>query len=70
VLEGFLESVPTSSADPLVVVVADNGAMTGGREADSRIIHCHLPLDRNLGCGGAMNEAIRSLPSGAVLNGQ
>ena len=64
VLEGFLDSVPASSANPVCVVVADNGArdtvvarMTSASSAD------YLPLDRNRGYGGAMNEAIRSLPS-------
>lgn len=64
VLEGFLESVPGSSADLLVVVVADNGSndlavakITAASSAR------YLPLDHNLGYGGAMNEAIRSLPS-------
>ncbi len=62
VLEGFFESVPAASANPLVVVVADNGtddtavaAMTVASAAR------YLPLDRNLGYGGAMNAAIRSL---------
>ena len=64
VLEGFLASVPASSANPVCVVVADNGArdtvvarMTSASSAD------YLPLDRNRGYGGAMNAAIRSLPS-------
>jgi N-acetylglucosaminyl-diphospho-decaprenol L-rhamnosyltransferase len=62
VLEGFLDSVPAASANPLVVIVADNGtddaavaAMTVAATAR------YLPLDRNLGYGGAMNAAIRSL---------
>jgi len=63
VLEGFLQSVPQSSVTPVLVVVADNGTndatvaeltkASGGR---------YLPLPRNLGYGGAMNEAIGSLP--------
>ena len=47
VLEGFLASVPASSANPVCVVVADNGArdtvvarMTSASSAD------YLPLDR------------------------
>lgn len=64
VLEGFLESVPASSADPLLVVVADNGTNdpTVAKLTAASSAH-YLPLDRNLGYGGAMNEAIRSLPS-------
>ena len=64
VLEGFLESLPASSADPLIVVVADNGtndAAVAGLTAASSAHY--LPLDRNRGYGGAMNEAIRSLPA-------
>jgi N-acetylglucosaminyl-diphospho-decaprenol L-rhamnosyltransferase len=64
VLVGFLDSVPGSSVDPLVVVVADNDAhdlavaqLTAASSAR------YLPLDRNLGYGGAMNAAIGSLPS-------
>ncbi|MFM9920715.1 glycosyltransferase family 2 protein [Lacisediminihabitans sp. H27-G8] len=64
VLEGFLQSVPASSAAPLLVVVADNDSndpvvakLTAASSAH------YLPLSRNLGYGGAMNEAIRSLPS-------
>jgi len=64
VLEGFLESVPGSSADPLVVVVADNDSRDlAVAELTAASSARYLPLDRNLGYGGAMNEAIRSLPS-------
>jgi N-acetylglucosaminyl-diphospho-decaprenol L-rhamnosyltransferase len=64
VLEGFLASVPASSANHLAVVVADNGVndravakLTAASSAQ------YLPLERNLGYGGAMNAAIRSLSS-------
>jgi N-acetylglucosaminyl-diphospho-decaprenol L-rhamnosyltransferase len=64
VLEGFLESVPASSADPLMVVVADNGTNDVAVAQLTIASSAHyLPLDRNLGYGGAMNEAIRSLPA-------
>ena len=64
VLEGFLESVPASSADPVVIVIAnnDNTDATVAQLAAASSAH-YLPLDRNRGYGGAMNEAIRSLPS-------
>lgn len=64
VLEGFLESVPAASSYPLIIVVADNGTndttvalLTTASSAR------YLPLERNRGYGGAMNEAIRSLPA-------
>lgn len=64
VLEGFLESIPAASADPVTVVVADNGTndTTVARLATASSAR-YLPLARNLGYGGAMNEAIRTLPS-------
>jgi N-acetylglucosaminyl-diphospho-decaprenol L-rhamnosyltransferase len=63
VLEGFLESVPASSGDRLVVVVADNGTNDGAVAKLTAASSAHyLPLDRNLGYGGAINEAIRFLP--------
>ena len=64
VLEGFLESVPTSSAGPVVIVIANNDSAdaTVAQFAAASSAH-YLPLDRNRGYGGAMNEAIRSLPS-------
>jgi N-acetylglucosaminyl-diphospho-decaprenol L-rhamnosyltransferase len=64
VLVGFLDSVPGSSVDPLVVVVADNDAhdLTVARLTAASSAR-YLPLDRNLGYGGAMNAAIGSLPS-------
>ena len=64
VLEGFLESVPASSAGPVIVVVADNSPEVASVAQLAVASSAHyLPLDRNLGYGGAMNEAIRSLPS-------
>jgi N-acetylglucosaminyl-diphospho-decaprenol L-rhamnosyltransferase len=64
VLEGFLESVPAASGEPLIVVVADNGTDdTAVARLTTASSARYLPLGRNLGYGGAMNEAIRTLPS-------
>ena len=65
VLAGFLQSVPASSKDHVTVVVADNGlddVVVANLAADSSAQY--LPLKRNFGYGGAMNEAIRFLPPG------
>ena len=64
VLKGFLGSVPASSANPLVTVVADNDSndLVVAKLTAASSAH-YLPLGRNLGYGGAVNEAIRSLPS-------
>jgi N-acetylglucosaminyl-diphospho-decaprenol L-rhamnosyltransferase len=64
VLEDFLNSVPLATKLPVLMVVADNKPETGG----SRIIAqahsaSYLPMDSNLGYGGAMNAAIDALPS-------
>ncbi len=65
VLEGFLESARTASADPVVLVVADNAAdnadVADVAELTAAFSARYLPLGRNLGYGGAMNAAIRSL---------
>lgn len=63
VLEGFLGSVPTASAGPVTVVVADNALDDETVKMLSAAASArYLPLSRNLGYGGGMNEAIRTLP--------
>lgn len=63
VLETFLQSVPAASADPLIVVVADNrrNDITVEQIVDATSA-IYLPLDRNYGYGGAANRAIQTLP--------
>ncbi|WP_394771437.1 glycosyltransferase family 2 protein [Lacisediminihabitans sp.] len=65
VLEGFLASVPASSTDELVVVVADNKPEDGDLVASlaGRASARYLPLAENRGYGGGMNAAIRALPA-------
>jgi N-acetylglucosaminyl-diphospho-decaprenol L-rhamnosyltransferase len=65
VLDGFFASLPAASAGPLSAVVADNRPELGDpvRELADRYGVTYLPMDRNLGYGGAMNAAVRSLPS-------
>ena len=63
VLTDFLRSVPASSESSLVVVVADN-------DSDDKVVESlaaetsakYLRLKRNVGYGGAINAAVRSLP--------
>ena len=63
VLKGFLESVSASSAGPVIIIVADNGKNDATvAELTAASSGRYLPLPRNLGYGGAMNEAICSLP--------
>ena len=64
VLGEFLKSVPASSVGPVMVVVADNGK-NDDTVADLTTASSgrYLSLPRNVGYGGAMNEAIRSLPA-------
>jgi N-acetylglucosaminyl-diphospho-decaprenol L-rhamnosyltransferase len=64
VLDGFFASLETASAAPLSAVVADNRPELGGpvRELAERYGVTYLPMARNLGYGGAMNAAVRSLP--------
>lgn len=65
VLEGFLASVPASSAQGLIVVVADNKPEDGDLVATlaGRASAEYLPLTENRGYGGGMNAAIRALPA-------
>ena len=63
VLKGFLDSVVASSASPLQIVVADNATddpLVARLTVDAHA--SYLPLEQNLGYGGGMNAAIRSLP--------
>ncbi|KQP57881.1 N-acetylglucosaminyl-diphospho-decaprenol L-rhamnosyltransferase [Agreia sp. Leaf283] len=65
VLDGFLASLEHASVSELQVVVADNRPDAGGpvRELAERYGVAYLPMSANLGYGGAMNAAVRSLPS-------
>lgn len=65
VLEGFLTSVPQSSAEPTTVIVADNKPEGDERVATLSREHAvtYLPLHANLGYGGAVNAAVETLPA-------
>ncbi len=64
VLEGFLASLPAAGAGEAVTVVADNKPEAGEPSAElaERFGALYLPLPTNLGYGGAMNAAIKTLP--------
>lgn len=65
VLGGFLDSVPRSSADPVVVVVADNATDDFFVAQLSRAASAeYLALKENQGYGAGMNAGIASLPEG------
>jgi N-acetylglucosaminyl-diphospho-decaprenol L-rhamnosyltransferase len=63
-LDPFLSSLADEIAAGVRVVIADNAS--ADRATTERIAASHgatvLPLDRNLGYGGAVNRAVRSLP--------
>src|SRR6185312_2802441 len=64
VLPDFLDSIPSASKMPLIVVVVDN--LPAG-DADvaalaSEYGATYLPMQHNLGYGGALNAAVASLP--------
>ena len=64
VLPHFLDSVASASVDPLLVIVADN--LPGGPDIRSLTLSAgatYLPLDGNLGYGGAINAAAVDLPA-------
>ncbi len=65
VLAGFLASVPPASVSPVLVTVADNKptAGTAVQELTEKAHGVYLPLDRNLGYGGGMNAAARTIPA-------
>lgn len=65
VLAGFLDSVPSASAFPVSVTVADNKPATGQRVHDlTELANArYLPLDKNLGYGGGMNAAASTIPA-------
>lgn len=65
VLDGFFSSLDAASALPLQAVVADNRPEAGAavRELAERYGVTYLPMTGNLGYGGAMNAAVRSLPA-------
>ena len=65
VLDGFFASLDVASAEPLHAVVADNrpDAGTPVRQLAERYGVTYLPMPSNLGYGGAMNAAVRSLPA-------
>jgi N-acetylglucosaminyl-diphospho-decaprenol L-rhamnosyltransferase len=64
VLDGFLASVAGVSAEPPLVVIADN--KPEGDEAVAALADKYaaryMPLHANRGYGGAINEAVASLP--------
>ena len=64
-LDPFLSSLADEIAAGVRVVIADNAS--ADREETQRIAASHgatmLPLDQNLGYGGAVNRAVRSLPA-------
>ena len=66
VLGQFLDSVPDASEHGVVVVVADNKATPGspvpGMTSSAKAVY--LPLESNLGYGGAMNAAAKTLDPG------
>ena len=65
VLEGFLDSVPRSSANPIVIVVADNARNDVFVARLSRAASAgYLALEQNRGYGAGMNAGIASLPEG------
>jgi N-acetylglucosaminyl-diphospho-decaprenol L-rhamnosyltransferase len=65
VLAGFLDSVHDVSADPIIVIVADNkpegDAVVEGLARKHEV--AYLPLHANRGYGGAINAAVESLPA-------
>lgn len=62
-LEAFLPSVAAGSSAPMAVVVADNLPAEGRAEAIA-VQHGarYLPMEANLGYGGAVNAAVAELP--------
>lgn len=63
-LEAMLGSLPAAAAGPLLVVVADNLPGVGRtREVVAAAGGTYVPMPSNLGYGGAINEAVRGLPS-------
>jgi N-acetylglucosaminyl-diphospho-decaprenol L-rhamnosyltransferase len=65
VLADFLASVPSASASPLTVIVADNKPTDADGVEHLATEHGaqYLPLPQNLGYGGAINAAARTLPA-------
>ncbi|MET4583525.1 N-acetylglucosaminyl-diphospho-decaprenol L-rhamnosyltransferase [Conyzicola nivalis] len=65
VLVGFLDSVAAASSQPTTVVVADNVPSGDAVVAELAREHAvtYLPLNANLGYGGAINAAVATLPS-------
>ena len=61
----FLESVDRASSDPTLVVVVDNLAAEGAaiRKLAEQKGATYLPLESNVGYGGAVNAAVRQLPA-------
>jgi N-acetylglucosaminyl-diphospho-decaprenol L-rhamnosyltransferase len=63
VLPGFLESTARATVEPHLVVVADNKYDTASvASISSRFGATYLPLEQNLGYGGAVNRAALTLP--------
>jgi N-acetylglucosaminyl-diphospho-decaprenol L-rhamnosyltransferase len=63
VLNSFLRSIPAASTQSLSVVVADNRTDDAELQRITAAASVtYLPLDRNYGYGGAMNQAAQTLP--------
>lgn len=64
VLAGFLASVTGASSATIPIAVADNLPSSGGTEALCAAAGArYLPMESNLGYGGAMNAAAAALPA-------
>ncbi len=65
VLPGFLASIPESTCENPLVIVADNKPAAGDAVAalTAAAGAVYLPLDRNAGYGAAINAAARGLPA-------
>jgi N-acetylglucosaminyl-diphospho-decaprenol L-rhamnosyltransferase len=63
-LEPFLASIADASSEDLLVIVVDNLPGTGRAAEITRSAGAtYQPAERNLGYGGAINAAVRALPS-------
>ena len=62
----FLGSVRSSTTNDVTIVVADNLPEGTVEPIVERFGGSYLPLSSNLGYGGAVNAAVRSLPSSVI----
>ena len=65
VLESFFETLVTSAAEDLLIVLADNNAAAGTQVREISAAHgaVYLPMNGNAGYGGAINAAVAGLPA-------